>query len=158
MIAVELNRSVTSSALTGEVISPVFLVPEVNLASVLQGLKPPRPVSAHRRTIARWRTAHGITQEALAQAINIDPMTISRFERGITLPSLVTICELAAVFDVSMAQLLGDVPPQNSGDVQVIAALLKNFSGGEREFVIDTLKRYRTLQQREKRKASKTDD
>lgn len=109
------------------------------------------------QTIARWRIAHGITQEALALAINIDPMTISRFERGVTLPSLVTVRELAAVFGVTMAQLLEDVPSQESGEVQVIAALLKNFSSGEREFVIETLKRYRVLQQREKRRVSKTE-
>lgn len=97
------------------------------------------------RTIARWRTAHDMTQEELSIALDIDPMTVSRFERGVTLPSLVTIQQMAGVFGVSMAQMLEDVPSSESGDTQVVAALLKNFSRGEREFVIETLKRYRTL-------------
>lgn len=86
-----------------------------------------------------------MTQEELAIALEIDPMTVSRFERGVTLPSLVTIQQLAGVFGVSMAQVLEDVPSQDSRDAQVIAALLKNISSGEREFVIETLKRYRLL-------------
>ena len=104
------------------------------------------------RTIARWRTAHDMTQEELAIALDIDPMTVSRFERGVTLPSLVTIRQLANVFGVSMAQMLEDVPSQESGEIQVVAALLNSFSSGEREFLIETLKRYRALQQRQRRK------
>lgn len=95
------------------------------------------------RTIARWRTARGMTQEELAVALDVDPMTVSRFERGVTLPSLLTVQQLAGVFDVSMAQMLEDAPAPEAGDAKVIAALMKNFSHGEREFVIETLKRYR---------------
>lgn len=104
------------------------------------------------RTIARWRTAHDMTQEALALALDVDPMTISRFERGVTLPSLVTIHQLAGVFGVSMAQMLEDVPSRDTGEVQGIVTLMKGFSPGEREFVIETLKRYRSLQQKRRRK------
>lgn len=100
------------------------------------------------QTIARWRTAHDMTQEELAIALDIDPMTVSRFERGVTLPSLVTIQQLAEVFGVSMAQMLEDAPSPDSRDTQVIAALLKSFSRGEQDFVIETLKRYRLLARR----------
>lgn len=103
------------------------------------------------QTIARWRMAHDMTQEELAIALDVDPMTVSRFERGVTLPSLVTIQQLAGVFGVSMAQMLEDAPSQDSSDTQVIAALLKNLSRGERDFVIETLKRYRLLVQRLRR-------
>lgn len=52
-----------------------------------------------------------------------------------------------------MAQMLEDVPSQDAGEVQGIAALLKGFSQGEREFVVETLKRYCLLQQKLRRKS-----
>lgn len=100
------------------------------------------------RTIARWRATSGMTQEALAGVLDLDPMTVSRFERGATLPSLVTLQQIATVFGVTMAQLLEEEPPSSVDDTAVIARLIQNFSSEERAFVLDTLKRYRTIRRK----------
>lgn len=92
-----------------------------------------------------------MTQEELSLALGVDPMTVSRFERGVTLPSLLTVQQIAAVFDVSMAQMLEDAPVPAIDDTQVIASLMKHFTGEERAFLIDTLKRYRTLSLRNRK-------
>ena len=89
-----------------------------------------------------------MTQEALAGVLDLDPMTVSRFERGATLPSLVTLQQIATVFGVTMAQLLEEEPPSNVDDTALIARLIQNFSSEERAFVLDTLKRYRTIRRK----------
>ena len=103
------------------------------------------------QAIARWRTAHAMTQEELAVALDVDPMTVSRFERGVSLPSLLTFQQIATVFGASMAQMLEDVPvplpvPAPAGNSSaMLASLMKNLSAEEQAFFIETLKRYRTL-------------
>lgn len=109
------------------------------------------------QAIARWRTAHGMTQEELAVALDVDPMTVSRFERGVSLPSLLTFQQIATVFGASMAQMLEDVPaplpaPATAGDNSaMLAALMKNLTPDEQAFFIETLKRYRALVRRQRK-------
>ncbi|TXR40695.1 helix-turn-helix transcriptional regulator, partial [Ectopseudomonas mendocina] len=62
------------------------------------------------KIIARHRTAMGITQEQLSLALDVDPITISRFERGVSLPSLLTIQRLCEIFGVSFSQFFAEAP------------------------------------------------
>lgn len=109
------------------------------------------------QAIARWRTAHVMTQEELAVALDVDPMTVSRFERGVSLPSLLTLQQIATVFGASMAQILEDVPAQRpapvatGSSVVMLASLMKSLSADEQAFFIDTLKRYRVLSRHQRK-------
>jgi transcriptional regulator with XRE-family HTH domain len=109
------------------------------------------------QAIARWRTAHAMTQEELAVALDVDPMTVSRFERGVSLPSLLTFQQIATVFGASMAQMLEDasvplpVPAPAKSNSATLASLMKNLSPEEQAFFIETLKRYRTLVRRQRK-------
>ena len=109
------------------------------------------------QAIARWRTAHAMTQEELAVALDVDPMTVSRFERGVSLPSLLTFQQIAAVFGASMAQMLEDVPVSLNAPVAtgsssaMFVSLMKNLSPEEQAFFIETLKRYRALVRRQRK-------
>ncbi len=105
------------------------------------------------RTIAKQRNSLRMTQEELAVALDIDPMTVSRFERGITLPSLLTLQQIAEVFGVAMSSLLAnEVVQQGSAEESaVIVRLVQGLSADEQAFVIETLKRYRALQKKRAR-------
>lgn len=103
------------------------------------------------QAIARWRTTHNMTQEGLAVALDVDPMTVSRFERGVTLPSLLTLQKISIVFGVTMTELLEE--PSNLADdkAKVLIALMRSLSEEEQAFFVETLTRFRLLvQQREK--------
>ena len=103
------------------------------------------------QAIARWRTAHNMTQEGLAVALDVDPMTVSRFERGVTLPSLLTLQKISIVFGVTMTELLEE--PSDSADdkVKVLIALMRSLSEEEQAFFVETVTRFRSLvQQRRK--------
>jgi len=58
------------------------------------------------KAIARERTALGLTQEELAQAIGVQQETISQFERGAVLPPLQRLIQLADVFDIPLDNLV----------------------------------------------------
>lgn len=64
------------------------------------------------RNIAERRRVIGLTQAQVAERLNIDTETVSRFERGRHLPSLVTLERLASVLATSVSDLLAEEPSQ----------------------------------------------
>ena len=87
----------------------------------------------------------GLTQEQLAVTLDVEPMTISRFERGATLPSIPTLYKLADIFDISMAQMLEAEPQEKFNDAEKIAALLTHLSKDEKKFIQETIERFCAL-------------
>ncbi|MHB0764629.1 helix-turn-helix domain-containing protein [Stutzerimonas sp. NM35] len=106
------------------------------------------------RIIARHRTALGITQDQLSLALDVDPITVSRFERGVTLPSLLTIQRLCEVFGVSLSQFFtedAEPPTAASDDSTALLVMLGSLHEEERAFAIDTLKRFCRLAARRRK-------
>ena len=64
------------------------------------------------RELRKARVALQLTQADIAERVGTDPETISRFERGATLPSLVRLLELAEALEVTVASLLGGASPR----------------------------------------------
>lgn len=104
------------------------------------------------KTIARWRGFQGITQEQLALALDVDPVTVSRFERGVTLPSLPTLHRIAGVFGIPLARLFEDAPQEKQGCGNALGALMRNLSATEQEFVLDTIKRFCAMKKKTKQR------
>lgn len=94
------------------------------------------------KNLAIWRNALGMTQEQLANSLDIDPVTISRFERGATLPSLPTLQRMAQALGVTMAQLLSESPPTKFSKADKIAALLEPLSESEQDFAVEFVERF----------------
>jgi len=63
------------------------------------------------KSLADVRKRIGWTQGELAERIGVETETISRFERGATTPSLLTLQRLASVLNTTMAELLGESSP-----------------------------------------------
>ena len=61
------------------------------------------------KRIKSAREEKGLTQEQLAEQVNLSPMHISVIERGNKLPRLETLINIANVLDVSADILLQDV-------------------------------------------------
>lgn len=87
------------------------------------------------KAIARERTALGLTQEDLAQAIGVQQETISRFERGAVLPPLQRLIQLAEVFDIPLDSLVRGTTNRATDDSLEITMLLKKLNPENREFV-----------------------
>ena len=57
------------------------------------------------RRLAVYRRAAHLTQERLAELVGVDPVSVSRMERGLSIPSLRTLAEMAKAVGVRLADL-----------------------------------------------------
>lgn len=89
---------------------------------------------SERRKVLNW------TQDQLAAMLEVDAETISRFERGATVPSLVTLDRLARILKVSVADLLSDVSASPSDQAIRVSAWLESLPAEDSDFVLDQVK------------------
>ena len=64
------------------------------------------------KEIRRLRNARGLTQEALAAALNVTAQTVSKWELGNSVPDVQTLPEIAVYFGVTIDQLFAMTPEQ----------------------------------------------
>lgn len=69
-------------------------------------------------TIKRLRRERGITQETLADYMNVSTPAVSKWERGETLPDITMVLPLASYFGVSADELLGFDAVKNEQTIQ----------------------------------------
>ena len=72
--------------------------------------------------IAALRKRSGMTQAVLAERINFSDKAVSKWERGESIPDVLTLMELAKQFDVTVDDLLKDpnALPENVGKVEQV--------------------------------------
>lgn len=92
------------------------------------------------KNMAKKRKGVGWTQASVAEKLGMDTETISRFERGVSLPSLVTLEKLAHVLNTTVSDLLeeGSIKPHDQA--VVISAWLSGLKEKDRDFVIGLMK------------------
>ncbi|WP_035061921.1 helix-turn-helix domain-containing protein [Andreprevotia chitinilytica] len=90
--------------------------------------------------IARQRQALGLTQHQVADRLGVNPETISRFERGATVPSLQTLAGLAAALDSTLAGLIDGVSTTPDELARELAAVLRPLSEKDRVLLVGLLK------------------
>lgn len=88
------------------------------------------------RKIATRRKALGWTQDELAERVEVDAETISRFERGAHLPSLPTLERLAVSLRVEIGELLSKTVPTKADDAVTLSAWMDGLSPEDRGFVL----------------------
>lgn len=87
------------------------------------------------RSIADHRRLRGLTQEQVAERLGVEQETISRFERGATLPPLNRLLDLTEVLGVSLDAVLAGGPARQTDQASDIAARLSQLCEEDREWV-----------------------
>ena len=64
------------------------------------------------KEIRRLREDRGITQEALAEALNVTAQSVSKWERGTSMPDVQLLPQIAIYFGVTIDQLFAMAPEQ----------------------------------------------
>ena len=64
------------------------------------------------KEIRRLREERGITQETLAEVLNVTAQSISKWERGTSMPDVQMLPQIAVYFGVTIDQLFDIAPDQ----------------------------------------------
>lgn len=92
------------------------------------------------KNIAARRRELGLTQAQLAERLGVDTETLSRFERGKHLPSLLTLERLATQLVTTVAALLAEETRKPDDESIVLTAWLGALSPADRGFALGMLK------------------
>ena len=92
-------------------------------------------------SIATLRKTRDWTQSELAERVGVDTETISRFERGATLPSLLTLEKISKSLKVGVGELLAESSAQPDDLASTLSAWLADLEESDRTFVLDLIKR-----------------
>lgn len=91
--------------------------------------------------IRKIRKAHGLSQEELAEKINISTTHMSHIETGNTKLSLPVFVDIATVLDVRTDELLDSAPHAvKSVAVEEISAILENCNAQQIKVIADIVK------------------
>ena len=74
--------------------------------------EPVQNAQALGERIRQLRTERGLSQEALAEALNVSRQAVAKWERGTSLPSTANLLALSRIFGCSVSELTGT--PQES--------------------------------------------
>ena len=84
------------------------------------------------KELARQRLAKSLTQEQVAARLGVEQETISRFERGATLPTLLRLIDLAEIFDVPIDALVRSGSARSLDQAVDLATSLNTLSEDDR--------------------------
>ncbi|WP_321969171.1 helix-turn-helix domain-containing protein [Paraburkholderia tropica] len=93
------------------------------------------------RAVARHRVRSGLTQEQLGQELGLRDEAISRLERGVVMPSVAKLVELADIFDCNVADLMTEGSSRSSDQAKHLGQLLGKLNGDDRTMVLELVER-----------------
>jgi len=89
--------------------------------------------------IAQQRGSVGLTQEQVAEALRIGPEAVSRIERGVVMPSVARLVELAEVLDCPAEQFMRHASDLNTDLALLVRSYLESIKKSDRQFVLSLL-------------------
>lgn len=93
------------------------------------------------KNIKKARTAVGMTQSQLAEALDVENVTVSRIETGAQLPSLDRLEAIADALKVSLTTLLADTS-KSSAMADMLVDAIRELPAREQKFVYDLAVNY----------------
>ncbi len=93
------------------------------------------------KAIARQRLQSGLTQEAVAEHLGIGMEAVSRMERGVVVPTIARLAELAQLFGCELAELLRETSNRPTEQAIVLTQQLTRLDDCDRSLLLDTIER-----------------
>ncbi|MGL6546801.1 helix-turn-helix domain-containing protein [Aeromonas caviae] len=93
------------------------------------------------KAIARQRQHSGLTQEAVAEHLGIGMEAVSRMERGIVVPTVARLAELAQLFNCDLADFLRETSPRPTEQGILLSQKLARLDSADRTLLIETFDR-----------------
>jgi len=93
------------------------------------------------RAIARQRLRSGLTQEEVAEQLEIGSEAVSRIERGVVIPNIARLLDFASIFKCEAAELLTEASSRPNDQATHISRLLISMSQSDRQLVMEIVER-----------------
>lgn len=93
------------------------------------------------RAIARQRACAGLTQEDVAERLQVGNEAVSRIERGVVIPNIARLFELAEIFGCEAAELLTESSARPDDQAARISGLLTPLEPADRHLVMQLVER-----------------
>lgn len=103
------------------------------------------------RIIAKKRSERGLTQEVVAEHLDIGYEAVSRIERGTVMPTIARLMELADIFGCGVDALLVESSHRATDQAEYIAGLIKKLSEADRELIVEVVEKLSTRLQKKAR-------
>ncbi|MDD0841165.1 helix-turn-helix domain-containing protein [Pseudomonas sp. Gutcm_11s] len=91
--------------------------------------------------IARQRVFCELTQEQVAERLGIGGEAVSRIERGIVMPTVERLVELASIFGCETAELLTEGSSRPEDQARRLQNLLTTLKADDRTLVLEMVER-----------------
>ncbi|WP_298642919.1 helix-turn-helix transcriptional regulator [uncultured Cardiobacterium sp.] len=91
------------------------------------------------RAIAKYRQESGLTQEQVAELLHIGNEAVSRMERGLIMPNVMRLLELAEIFHCTAADLLAEGSPRLFDKTHHIHSSIANLAEDDRQLMLHVL-------------------
>lgn len=92
-------------------------------------------------SIKRCRDLMGLTQDEVGEILEIGTEAVSRMERGITVPTITRLAELADIFKCTIDDILGKSSTRADDQAEYIAKLLATLPTEDREMVVEVVEK-----------------
>ena len=91
--------------------------------------------------IAKERARAGLTQDQVAESLGIGPEAVSRIERGVVLPSLARLVDLAELFGCPVERFVKRGSDLAADQASLLEELIGSLKKADRQFVVDLVER-----------------
>lgn len=93
------------------------------------------------KAIAKQRQLSKLTQEEVAERLKIGNEAVSRIERGVAMPTVARLMELAEIFGCEGAALLDEAGHRTSDQALHLSRLLAQMNPLHRQMAVDIVER-----------------
>lgn len=91
------------------------------------------------KAIAKYRKQANLSQEQLAEALGIGYEAVSRMERGVVIPTVDRLIEIAEVVDCPVTEFLSQSSPRPTDEVVHLYQLLSSLSSENKQWLMEQI-------------------
>lgn len=93
------------------------------------------------RVLAQRRESKGLTQEQVAEVLQIGTEAVSRMERGITMPTIQRMAELADIYGCGIEELVIATSTRTSDQAELISQILHTLPEADRAMIVEVVQK-----------------
>lgn len=96
------------------------------------------------KTIAKYHQSSGLTQEQVAEILQIGNEAVSRMERSIVMPNVMRLMKLAEIFGCTASDLIAENSPRTFDQTHHVHKMMSDLHEDDRLLMLHFVERFST--------------